>query len=113
MAHYYRQSHPDYNDLPPYRQDCDPEEEDKMHFIYPSARSKIYLPQNGLGEIEPAIFAVAHREQDAKVYWHLDDSFLGTTEGEHTMPIITDQGEHQLVLVDEQGNRIGKSFTVL
>lgn len=112
-AHFYRQKHPEYQALPPYRADCENPEEKVMQFIYPKRKAKIFLPKDGDGEKESAIFQVVHRKPESKLYWHLDDSYLGMTEGEHQMQIAGSAGKHELVLVDEQGNSIGREFEIV
>ncbi len=114
MAYYYQLHHPDYQPLPTYKTDCiNDNATQKMNFIYPKNVAELYLPKNGTGEKEAAIFQVAHQDKDIKLYWHLDDRYLGMTEDKHNMPILAEAGNHKLVLVDEDGYTIERQFLVL
>lgn len=112
-AYYYRKNHPEYRKLPDFRKDCRTEEELVMRFIYPDKKAKIYLPKVGDGEKEAAIFKVAHQNPQSKLYWHLNDQYLGMTEGDHSMAIVGEAGAHELVLVDEDGNSVGRGFEIM
>ena len=114
MAYYYQRHHPDYKPLPAYKADCINDDEiQKMNFIYPKKVAELYLPKNGAGDKEAAIFQVAHQDKDAILYWHLDDRYLGMTEDKHSMAILAEAGDHKLVLVDEDGHTIRRRFTIL
>jgi len=113
-AHFYSKHHPEYKSLPPFRSDCNGESKDVlMRFIYPKARAKIFLPTDGDGEKETAIFKIVHQEPDTKLFWHVNDTYLGVTEGEHSMVIDEAAGKHLLVLVDELGNSIERKFEIV
>lgn len=114
MAYYYRQNHPDYKNLPATREDCiDSSNEALMSFIYPHNKTKIYLPKDRDGTKEKAVFKVAHRTPDSKLYWHLDNKYLGSTQEEHQMDISIPPGNHQIVVVDTKGNIAKQKFEIL
>jgi penicillin-binding protein 1C len=56
---------------------------------------------------------VAHRRPDTKVYWHLDENYVGTTETFHQFAFAPAPGKHVLTLVDEQGNRLEQRFEIV
>ncbi len=116
MEYYYRRHHSDYRSLPPLRADCvalDDASRPALSLIYPTQGSRIYVPRELAGDRGRAVFQAAHRDPDARVYWHLDDEYLGTTEGLHQMALAPPPGEHTLTLVDESGRRAQCVFTVL
>ncbi len=106
---YYKIKHPLYKSLPPYKQGCSPQGEiPMMQFVFPMASSVIYLPMDLDGQLQAVIFEVAHRQRGAKIYWHLNDDYLGMTQDIHQMEVFADSGTHLVTVVDEQGNRISR-----
>ncbi|RXQ97604.1 penicillin-binding protein 1C [Ancylomarina salipaludis] len=104
---YYKLKHPLYKSLPPYMEGCSPQGEiPMMQFVFPMASSVIYLPMGLDGKIQSVVFEIAHRQYGTKIYWHLDEEYLGETVDIHQMEILTDSGEHIVTAVDENGNRI-------
>lgn len=112
---YYRRSHPSYQSLPPFVQGCDQRESTltTMELIYPRLSPKIYVPVELDGHQSSAVFEVAHRSSDGTVYWHLDEAYLGKTEGTHQMALSPEPGKHVLTLVDEQGETLKHRFEIL
>ena len=84
-----------------------------MELIYPKFRTKIYIPIDLDGQASKTVFSLTHREQDAIVYWHLDDLYLGKTEGIHEMALRPSAGFHTLSLVDMNGERLERKFEIL
>lgn len=114
--HYYRFKNPNYQTLPPFRADCvimSHGQSNPMQLIYPKVDSKIFVPIDITGALSQTIFKVAHRNADALVYWHLDDTYLGKTETFHEMALQPEAGKHTLVLVDGKGNRLEREFEIL
>ena len=58
-------------------------------------------------------FEAAHRDPAARVFWHLDDEYLGETRDIHQMALAPRPGPHVLVLVDERGETVRRRFTAL
>lgn len=113
---YYKNNHPNYQPLPPYREDCLknlPESEQPMELIYPKRIAKIYVPVGLDGELKPTIFKVAHRNTETLIYWHLNNQFLGTTTTFHEMALEPNTGKHLLTLVDKDGYRLEQEFEVV
>jgi len=111
---YYRKKAPLYKSIPPLRADCRQEDDQHpMEFIYPRDRSKVYIPKELSGERGRVVFEIAHRVPAKKVYWHLDDTFIGLTQDFHQLAINTSAGEHLIFIIDEDGNELYKRLTVL
>lgn len=112
--HYYKAKNPSYTPLPSFRADCqNPQEEQPMEFIYPKNRTKIYIPIDYNGEASRTVFKATHRKTNAKIYWHIDNSFLGSTTEFHHMELNPKPGYHKLILVDEEGYKLEQDFEVL
>lgn len=108
MAWYYKKQQADYKDLPPFMPSCEREDANVMDFVYPRNVSKVYIPLNADNEREEVVFEVAHSRSDAKLFWHLDNEFIGETETFHQLGLNPNAGRHTITVVDEQGNAISK-----
>ena len=102
--YYYKQKHPEYLDPPPYRSDCRASGERVLDFVLPEHGTKIYLPLDFNGKPSPLLCKAVHNNPNAKLLWHLDNQYLGSTEGIHEINILPKAGKHLLTLMDEDGN---------
>lgn len=114
MEWFYRSRHPGYRPLPPWRDDCGPQERiAMMEMIYPREGMAIYVPRELDGSLGRTVFELAHRDPPARVFWHLDGDYLGETSGNHQMALAPEQGFHTLTLVDEAGNTLSRVFEIV
>jgi penicillin-binding protein 1C len=114
MEYFYRQKHPEYKILPPFAPGCsDDKKISVMEFIYPSPGVKIFIPRDQTGSLTRIIPEVAHRNPKKKIFWHLDEKYIGTTTFIHQVEILAKPGEHVLTVVDEDGNSINCRFTII
>lgn len=115
MEFYYRSKH-NYLALPPYKQDCLATlntDKAPLEIIYPRPGAKIYVPVEIDGSLGEAIFTATHRNTSAKIYWHLDNNYMGTTTEFHQMAFRPAAGQHTLTLVDEEGEETQVTFEIL
>ena len=111
MEYFYRQKHPGYKTLPPFAPGCSPGKNiPVMEFIYPTAGIKIFIPRDQSGLLTRVIAEVAHRNPSKKLFWHLDEKYLGTTRYIHQTELQAETGTHILTVVDEDGNSIRSPF---
>ncbi len=116
MEWYYRNHHPEYKPLPPMHEACNDNAvagDEIMEVVYPSNLSQIFIPRGLSGEQGNVIFEITHRNRNTTLYWHVDNTFKGTTTAPHKMAVQMPQGQHRLTVVDADGNSISRSFTVL
>lgn len=113
MEFYYKSKNPNYKELPPFRNDCETNGLSAMEIIYPKQFSKIYVPVELDGTLGKTIFQVAHRTANSIIYWHLDNIYIGSTQGTHQMGLSPDEGIHTLTLVDEAGESIVQKFEIV
>lgn len=112
QEYYYKNYHIDYISLPPVKPGCEQEQSRQIELIYPEHNAVLYLPKGFSGKQEKFIFKAAHARQDATVYWHLDDSYLGETTDNHQIACFVPTGKHLLTLIDNWGNQRKVSFEV-
>jgi penicillin-binding protein 1C len=118
QEHYYRRRHSDYKPVPKFRNDCIDavagfSRHSEIELLYPNRDTKFYIPVD-LGSVkEHVIFEAVHRDPDARLFWHLDQQYLGETKYFHQQALDVEVGIHQLVLVDEKGDRLVRKFEVL
>lgn len=113
MEYFYRQKHPEYDQLPPLMKGCGHDKSQAvMEFIYPTQGIKIFIPRDHTGGRTKVVAEAVHRNPARKIFWHLDEKYLGTTRQIHQTEIFADQGEHILTLVDEDGNSISCRFSI-
>ena len=114
MEFYYKQRNIDYIPLPPFKPGCDLAETGKLiEIIYPQPDAKIYVPLEINGERGKTIFTAAHRRAGAKIFWSIDDEFVGTTQNFHQIGLNPAPGKHILTLVDENGISVSREFEIL
>ena len=76
-----------------------------MDFIYPKAFTSIFLPKDFSGKANDVVFKLAHGIAEAKVFWYLNETYIGTTQNFHEMAIHPKfKGKHTITVVDEFGN---------
>jgi penicillin-binding protein 1C len=116
MEYFFRKRHFEYEVLPPYKGNCDESPEESrspLTVIYPKNYSKVYIPIELSGERGRIIFEAAHRDGRKRLFWHIDNEYIGETDDIHTMPVIADPGRHVLTIVDADGNRVERVFFVV
>ena len=106
MEWYYRPHHPEYKGATRNSQIT------SIAFIYPSNGSTLQLPRQLSGQVEGAVFRAAHHNPAARIWWHLDGSYIGQTQLIHEMRISPTPGRHRLTIVDDDGESAAISFTI-
>jgi len=114
MEFYYKQRNIDYIPLPPFKPGCAFTETGKLiEIIYPQPGAKIYVPLEINGQRGSTVFTAAHRRAGAKIFWSLDDEFVGTTQNFHQLGLNPSPGKHIITLVDENGISVSREFEIL
>lgn len=114
QEYYFKSKNFSYKPLPPFRKDCQTATPlVAMDLIYPKSDSKIFVPRELDGVAGKVVFELAHRNPNAVVYWHLDGDFVGSTKGNHNLPLNPPQGRHFLTIVDESGETLNYTFDVI
>lgn len=112
MAWYYQSRHPLYKPLPPFKNSC-LEQQRVIDIIYPQANAQLFVPREIDGQLGRIICKATHQKRSARLFWHLDNEYLGETIHHHQMEIAPEKGKHQLTITDEEGNSSQLWFTSL
>lgn len=118
---YHTQTNSKFKKLPPWLPGCVVDENSKhatnpISLVYPTPGVDIYLPVDINHKQQHLVFQLAHRSPKVKVHWHLNEMYLGTSEGmnhQHKMQLRPEEGEHTLTVVDENGHRVTRKFRIL
>jgi len=115
MSWYYQKKHPDYEQLPPFRADCqaNANQQRKLALLYPTPNTKIYVPTELDETKSRTVFEAKHSNPAATVYWHLDNSYVGETRELHYLELNPTIGKHTITIVDENGETISRTFEIL
>ncbi len=101
---YFRSSNPGYEPLPELLPGCEFSNERQIEFIYPRHGMRLFLPKGFTGQRENIVFKAAHIRPEATLYWHLNDRYIGETNGNHQLAISPEAGNYTLLLIDESGD---------
>lgn len=109
---YYKQHHPEYKPLPPFKAGCGEDTFQPMQFIYPPMNARIKLPKQLDGSKGCLTVELAHNNPNATVFWHLDETYQAQTQDFHKISLQPAAGKHSLTAVDGEGNTISTTFFV-
>ena len=109
---YYKQHHPEYNPLPPFKTGCGEDALQSMQFIYPPMNARIVLPKQMDGSPGFLTTELAHSNPSTTIFWHLDNTYLTQTQDFHKISLQPTPGKHSLTAVDEAGNTVTTTFYI-
>lgn len=113
-AYFLRKYDPSYSPLPGHHPLCKQVGDNKfVDIIYPQEKSSFAIPNNLKQEKERIVCQVAHQNMDAKIYWHLDNEYVGMTEEFHKISIESGIGVHRLYVIDDQGRYDETFFEII
>jgi penicillin-binding protein 1C len=109
---FYKQHHPEYKALPPFRSGCGDDAQLPMQFIYPQPNARISLPRQMDGREGEITFELAHSTSNATVFWHMDDKYLTSTRDFHKISLLPSKGKHSVTVVDNEGHTLSVSIMI-
>lgn len=114
MEYYYKIKNSSYKLLPPFMNGCEESGTNSlMEMIYPKNNTSVYIPKEFDGQRGKIVLTATHKDSNAKIYWHIDEAYVGTTVNFHQLAISPSAGKHTLTVVDNKGNRLVQIFTIL
>lgn len=75
-------------------------------------QSTIYLPKDFSGKTNELILKVAHSKPELRLYWYVDNEYIGTTKDIHDLALLPTTGDHTITVVDELGNELKHKITI-
>jgi len=112
VQHLRERGHITYS-LPSHKRTCPARQEAlAVQIVYPKANARLILPVDFGGELQKLTLRAAHRESDRRLYWYLDERYLGETRKRHDQAVEVPSGWHTLEVVDEIGQRDQLRFYV-
>ena len=113
MEMFYKRHSALYRPLPAMYPSCaTAHPDDPMAFVYPKSDAHVTIPIGIRGDKQQVIFEIAHRNPKKKIYWTLNDTFIGMTKLNHQMPIDVEKGTYELRCVDEDGVELYRKMVV-
>ena len=113
MEWFYKKHSALYRPLPALYPNCaTTHPDDLMAFIYPKSDARVTIPIGIKGDRQQVVFEIAHRDPGKRIYWTLNDTFLGQTRWNHQMPIDVERGTYVLRCVDEDGVELRRKIVV-
>ncbi|MEO7446205.1 MAG: penicillin-binding protein 1C [Ferruginibacter sp.] len=114
MEYFYKRHNHNYLPVPPFLPGCEKSGSNApMEIIWPQANARIYVPLEISGDRGKTIFNATNRRTQAKLFWTLDDNFIGETTVTHEMALSPTAGRHILTVTDDEGNRLSRPFIIL
>jgi penicillin-binding protein 1C len=104
---YYRQWNLEYRP-PPTESSPAP-----LALFNPEEGAAVYVPVDLDNTPGRLVLQAAHRNDQERVFWHLDGTYLTVTEGFHEIEVRPAPGPHTLTLVDSQGTQVTRHFSVI
>jgi penicillin-binding protein 1C len=114
QEYFFKRTHSSYKALPKYADGCTSSQSiAAMEILYPKPNAQLFIPKQIDGTLSSSVFELAHRNPNAIVYWHLDGTYLGSTNALHKLEVRPAIGLHTLTLIDSSGDVVERSFKVL
>lgn len=116
QAALYRIAHASYNPVPDFDKSCTPDRRllnGSFEVTYPRAGQIISMPRYMNGQQGEVILRATAKKDEAQLFWHLDQHYLGSTQTFHELSVTVPQGEHVLRVLDQQGVWQQTRFSVI
>lgn len=110
---YYIRKGAGYKPLPPIKDECGTEELSPLSLTHPTNNASIFIPYELDGSPGKVVFTAAHRYPESRVFWYLDDTYIGETNAIHQKSLHPSAGSHTITITDEYGEIATNSFTIL
>ncbi len=114
MEWYYLKRSADYSRLPPLHPELAQNGADgRLVLVNPARGDTVYLPLDFGSGREKLVCEAFHSNPQEMLFWHLDDEFLGSTSGFHTIEISPGPGVHSVTVMDGEGYYQSHTITIV
>lgn len=85
-----------------------------IEILYPQENARLWVPRDFGSVLQKVTARAAHRDNRHKIFWYLNNRFLGATENRHEKPLECRQGWNELEIIDETGfSELRKFFVTI
>lgn len=114
VAEYFYKNHaPGHQKPPPFMEGCSDQQKNRdLAIIYPKQKSEVFIPLNFEEMNEAIFFEATHINDDMTLFWHLDNTYIGSTRGIHQIKFTPSTGSHILTVIDQNGKSEMVQFEV-
>lgn len=77
--------------------------DESLKIIYPNLDAKLFLPRDFDGKVQPVVCKAGHTGTGKRVFWYLNDVYLGETVEEHKIGVVFNEGWNTIKIIDEYG----------
>jgi penicillin-binding protein 1C len=113
QAWFYKRFNADFSLPPEYKDDCNAQAKGQMEMIYPRNFTKVFVPVEIDGQQGKVVFEAAHQNPEVRIFWYLNDEYIGETFRIHQLGLFPLAGTHLLSLVDEFGRELSVPFEAI
>lgn len=114
QEYYFKQHSLFYKPLPPYLPGCEPESGfQQLEIVYPREGFKVYIPVTENENKSRCVLKATHKNNSAVLFWHLDGTYIGSTQKFHQLQVLPPAGKHVLQITDNDGETAECHFEVM
>jgi penicillin-binding protein 1C len=112
QAYYYQKKYRGYKPAPLWKEDCVSKDDSSIEILYPTENRQIFIPRDG-SKVQKVILQANHGQEKSKLFWHLNDQYIGSTVSDHRMSISLGRGIYTLTISDIQGVSVSRNFEII
>jgi len=98
--------------IPPHIPDCPTRYKAKLQIDYPQPGALIFLPRDIDLQQQKLTPQISGYASETRLFWYLDDEFVGSSIGKENISLLPDNGFHTLSIIDESGNSVSTTFQI-
>jgi len=108
VVNYYKAWNPSFQVPPPWHPDIK-DAAQHLKIIFPDKSTLLCFGQNTSMKVN---FKAMAEAKNTTLYWHVDDTYIGTTTNIHELQYDLPVGKHVLSIIDENGNEQQTTFSI-
>ncbi|MEQ8470712.1 MAG: penicillin-binding protein 1C [Marinoscillum sp.] len=113
QGYYYQKQHAGYTGKPKALDECQVYANNPLEINYPNPGSTIFIPRELDDTYGEVILEASHQNPESKIFWHLNDAYIGQTVGEHKLALKLNRGTYVIGIIDDDGNAKSVTFEVV
>jgi penicillin-binding protein 1C len=98
--------------IPPHLPNCPTRTHDQLQIDYPQPGALIFLPRDIDLRQQKMTPQISGYPTETRLFWYLDDEYLGTSIGKENIPLLPTDGTHTLSIITPSGNTATTTFTI-